>query len=154
VLDELSALLDWTSPDAHATAAVVVLDPATGALTWASAGHPPPLVVLPDGSAAYLDQPPGPPLGVTTGGRREHANRTDVLPPGGLLHLCTDGLVEGRDRPTDIGLKALAAAADRDPEQTLQLHCEQIVAALVERPEDDVCLLVAQRHSGAGPQSA
>jgi serine phosphatase RsbU (regulator of sigma subunit) len=154
VLDELSALLDWTDPDAHATAVIVVLQPETGALTWASAGHPPPLVALADGSSAYLDDPPGPPLGVTTGRRREHVNRTAALPAGALLHLFTDGLVEGRERPIDVGLKALAAAADREPARPLQLHCEQLVAALVERPEDDVCLLIAQRHDVADHPSA
>ncbi len=148
-LGELSALLEWTSPDAHATAVAVVAAPVTGELVWASAGHPPPLVVSPCGSARYLEEPPAPPLGITAGhrlaGYRDHHM---TLPPGAALHLYSDGLIEGREQSIDDGLHALAAAAMRHGPSPLQVHCERLVAGLVERPGDDVCLLIARRHVG------
>jgi serine phosphatase RsbU (regulator of sigma subunit) len=81
-----------------ATVILAVHDPATGSLTYASAGHPPPLVLgrrdhEPVTSAA------SPPLGV---GERTGLRQSVVpLPPGSIACLFTDGLIEAR---TDDGL--------------------------------------------------
>jgi serine phosphatase RsbU (regulator of sigma subunit) len=151
VLTELSALLDWTSPDVHATAVVLIVDPATGAATWASAGHPPPLLVEPEGAPRYLDAPPRPPLGVSPqGAPRPYDDCALHLGPGAALYLYSDGLVEGRNRPIDVGMELLASGVEaqaRSPEPSLQVRCEELLASLVELPEDDVCVLAARRSA-------
>ncbi len=151
-LAELSALLDWTAPTAHATAVAVVADPGSGELVWASAGHPPPLVTSPGAEARWLDDPPAAPLGAIPRDRPQpYRNRRACLAPGESLYLYSDGLVEGRDRDIDTGLGLLAAAASRARAGgPLQAHCESLVAELVLRVEDDVCLVVAQRLDPAG----
>lgn len=76
-----------------------VHDPVTGHCLLASAGHPPPAVVYPDGTARYLDVEPGPLLGV--GGMPFEVTEVQ-LPPGSTLALYTDGLT-GRDQePPDL----------------------------------------------------
>lgn len=144
-LDEVSRMLDWTHPTAHATAVIVVVDPVTSAFTWASAGHPPPLVVDADGGTRYLTSTPMPPLGIIPGTHRGYRDHTDALARGATLFLYTDGLVEGRACDLDTGLAALAAAAPATVDADLQAGCERLVARLVRRQEDDICL-VGLRH--------
>jgi len=64
---------------------------------------------------------------------------------GGILHLYTDGLVESRHRHLDDGLAELAREAAAPPDERMQQHCERLLANLVQRPEDDICLLVTRR---------
>ncbi|GAA2907701.1 hypothetical protein Acy02nite_87330 [Actinoplanes cyaneus] len=92
---------------AIATAMVAYLthDPGGGhTLTWTNAGHLPPSLVLPDGEISLLAR--GGPL---LGGLRNITRRTHTrhLPPGSLLVLHTDGLIETRTRPIDDGITRL-----------------------------------------------
>jgi PAS domain S-box-containing protein len=73
------------------TAFVGVFDPATSTLTYQSAGHPPPLLRLPTGELIALALG-GPPLGLRS--REVHETRMQSVPPGSLLVLYTDGLIE------------------------------------------------------------
>ena len=81
-------------------------DPATRRLTWAQAGHPPPVLVRGRGRAAARAAA-GDPAGRGQGGYQDA--RLDLL-PGDLLLLYSDGLIERRDRPLDEGLATLCAA--------------------------------------------
>lgn len=87
-----------------ATCVYAVYDPVSGRCTAASAGHPPPAVVGPDGRAAYLRINPGPPLGV--GGLPFEATEVEVA-PGSVLVLYTDGLIEGGAADLDEGMAGL-----------------------------------------------
>ncbi|MDQ4084403.1 MAG: SpoIIE family protein phosphatase [Actinomycetota bacterium] len=127
-----------------ATALLAVLDPGTGTLTVASAGHLPPLVRTDDGAVVYLDVTPGPPLGTGTGGYTE---LQVTLPEGATVLLYTDGLVEDRRLPIDEGLATLAAAAtvSREPE----LLCDRALVALgrdSEHDDDTAMLAVHVSH--------
>ncbi|MBY8877327.1 SpoIIE family protein phosphatase [Actinacidiphila acidipaludis] len=62
------------------------------------AGHPPPLLVAPDGMVHRMDEHG--PLVHSAIGSPPRAEGTRVLPAGGLLLLYTDGLVEHRGSPT------------------------------------------------------
>ena len=102
VLTELSALLDWTHPDAHASSLVAILDPVTGTIEWASAGHPPAVWVT-GREAGLLDAPPGPPLGVVARAGAGYTDHGGEVAPGGFLLMYTDGLLESRSLSARCG---------------------------------------------------
>jgi serine phosphatase RsbU (regulator of sigma subunit) len=120
------------------TALYGVLTPSTGELTLSSAGHLPPLLVPALGEAAYLPVEPGPPLGV--GG--PYHQHTVTLPAGTTLLLYTDGLVESRTRPVDVGMEALRVAATglSDPEAL----CEKALVAVGNAHDDDTAMLAVR----------
>ncbi|HYI62890.1 MAG TPA: PP2C family protein-serine/threonine phosphatase [Acidimicrobiales bacterium] len=107
-------------------------------VTFASAGHPRPLVVA-GGDARWLDVPIGPPVGA--GAEVQYASSTETLPPGATLLLATDGLFERRDEAIDVGLERFRAAAAR-AEGPLQSVVDAILAELTgESATDDVAIL-------------
>ncbi|WP_351236045.1 SpoIIE family protein phosphatase [Streptomyces sp. NPDC002133] len=123
------------------TCLYAVYDPITRCCTFARAGHPPPAVVTPDGSAYLLDVPAGPPLGL--GGLPFETVETE-LPEGSLLALYTDGLLEPRDHDIDEALDKMFAALVR-PAHTLDTICDRVLTAvLTHRPDDDIALLLAR----------
>jgi serine phosphatase RsbU (regulator of sigma subunit) len=153
--ERVDRLLDSQRPggDAIATALFAILGRDGSSLSFASAGHPPPLVVRPDGSAEFLSGGLSPPLGTGGNGRRPAAGVR--LEPGSLILLYTDGLVERRAEGLDEGLDHLrraARSAGRDP----QAFCDAIVAELLgtEGPADDVALLAVATNSVASGMSA
>ncbi|MER7764740.1 SpoIIE family protein phosphatase [Streptomyces sp. NPDC097619] len=137
-LDDIVAEL---GEDEMATCVYAVHDPATGGCVVARAGHPPPAVVTRDGTVTFLDGTPGAPLG--TGGRAFHVEHVP-LPPGSLLALYTDGLIESRDRDLDDGLARLAEAL-RPLHRPLEVICDDILERLLpESAQDDVAVLLAR----------
>ncbi len=130
-----------------ATAMFARLDPATGALRIASAGHLPPLLAA-GGRAELLDVVPGRLLGAPPGPAPEWKGE---LPVGATLVLYTDGLVESRTADLDVGLDRLrsvaAEATEGGPADPDRL-CDRLLAALTgPRRADDVALLVLTRLS-------
>ncbi|MFD7080212.1 SpoIIE family protein phosphatase [Streptomyces sp. NPDC002181] len=143
-LDEAVADL---GEDEMATCVYAVHDPATGGCVIARAGHPPPAVATAGGEVTFLDGPPGTPLG--TGGQ-EFRTEEVALPPGSLLVLYTDGLIESRDRDLDQGMAQLGRAL-RAAAQPLDGLCDDILARLLpEAPQDDVAVLLARTTAGGG----
>ncbi|MFJ8074254.1 SpoIIE family protein phosphatase [Streptomyces sp. NPDC096176] len=132
-----------SSPVAGATCLYAVYDPVSGRCTMASAGHPEPVLVRPDGAAPLLGLPSGPPLGV--GGLPFEAAEFE-LPEGTLLALYTDGLTEASGRDVDTSLALLRKTLARPP-ASLEETCDTVMGAmLVESPPDDVALLLARSH--------
>ena len=83
-------------------------------VSYSCAGHPYPLLVLPDGQAVYLESGRRAPVSVTRNDavdRPSGATATAELPPGGLLLLYTDGLIERPGETLDDGFGRLKAAA-------------------------------------------
>ncbi len=109
-----------------ATALLARLEPADGAwhLHWSSAGHPPPLLVLPDGRARFLDTEPGTPLGVATGLPRP--DQREAVPVDSTVVLYTDGLVEVPGQSLDRGLDELAGTAARHAGRSPQELCRAL----------------------------
>jgi anti-sigma regulatory factor (Ser/Thr protein kinase) len=120
-----------------------VLDPDQGRLRFAAAGHPPVLVVAPDGDAYLAESPAGSPLGVVPFPSYEES--TIPLVPGSTVLLYTDGLVERPEASLDEGLDWLREFAAQAP-----THPDQLCAALLrarfgdEPPRDDVALLAVR----------
>ncbi|MFD4835799.1 SpoIIE family protein phosphatase [Streptomyces uncialis] len=121
-----------------------VYDPVTRLCSIARAGHLPPAIVLPDGTARFADAPAGPPLGV---GGLPFETAEIELPEGSVLALFTDGLVETRTRDLDTGLQRLQDLLTH-PDPSLEKTCDHLVQALLPKnPEDDAALLLARMHS-------
>ncbi|WP_234042669.1 SpoIIE family protein phosphatase [Streptomyces marianii] len=129
---------------AGATCLYAVYDPVARSCVMASAGHPPPAVVAPDGTVDWFDVSPGPPLGV--GGWPFEAVERD-LAPGSVLALYTDGLIERGEGDIDEGMRDLADRLIRAEvvERPLRHARHDIVADLPPgRLRDDVTLLLAR----------
>ena len=147
-LDRLVGSLGAESRNEEIFVTVVygVLDLHDGALTLASAGHPPPVlrragVSGGTATAELIKVPPGAPLGL--GGRWQ----TGVvrLEPGDTVLLFSDGVVERRDRSLADGLDDLVAAtavsASGDPRNL----CALATAAVPGQTDDDVAVLAVER---------
>jgi serine phosphatase RsbU (regulator of sigma subunit)/anti-sigma regulatory factor (Ser/Thr protein kinase) len=129
--------------DQMSTCVYAVLNPVTGELRSANAGHPPPLVLTGDGRASFLTGKPGLPFGVTAD--YDYSELKTTLGPGSTLLLYTDGLVEKRGEPLDTGLERLQEVSGGAPVEPLGELCERVLGALVqEAPGDDVALLAVR----------
>ncbi|WP_369251695.1 SpoIIE family protein phosphatase [Streptomyces sp. R41] len=127
-----------------ATCLYAVYDPVTRRCTMARAGHPPPVVVAPDGHVHFPELPAGPPLGL--GGFAFEATEIE-LAENSLLGLYTDGLVQGADRAMDPGMSRLGDVLSQ-PDSNLQALCASAVEQLVPVPQpDDIALLLARTHA-------
>jgi PAS domain S-box-containing protein len=144
VLERTNTALARLLPEAIASAVYAVLDLTTGDLSYANAGHPPPLLTAGTGKAEFLDDASGVMLGASPeislpAGRRR-------LTPGTGLLLYTDGLIEDRRRDIDEGLSAIATAVRRSGARTadqIRAAAESLLHGEPSRA-DDVCLLAAR----------
>ncbi|GAA2097061.1 SpoIIE family protein phosphatase [Kitasatospora saccharophila] len=129
-----------------ATCVYAVYDPVSGICQAASAGHPPPALVHPDGRVEYLPVNPGPPLGV---GGLPFETVECALRAGSVLALYTDGLIEGGNGgDLDEGMDQLAARlGEADLGGDLAAAGRSIVAEMSTAGlSDDVTLLLARLH--------
>ncbi|MEV0741266.1 SpoIIE family protein phosphatase [Streptomyces sp. NPDC050549] len=134
-----------------ATCLYAVYDPVSRRLAMAAAGHPPPALVLPDGSASLVPMTAGPPLGV--GGLPFEAVELE-LPEGAVVALYTDGLIEDRDRDVDHSTAELCRALTASAE-SLDALCDSVLKAVMpEEPSDDVALLLARTRALGGDRVA
>lgn len=106
-----------------ATAAYAILDPQTGALQLASAGHLPPLV-LGSGEGRLIDVVSSPPLGAFP--YSNWADQDDSLSDGEMIVFYTDGLVErpgtGLNESIERLLSATAGASSAEDACTLAVE--------------------------------
>jgi anti-sigma regulatory factor (Ser/Thr protein kinase)/putative methionine-R-sulfoxide reductase with GAF domain len=138
VLELLDRMLRATRERAMATVVYAVIDSETGRVTYASAGHPPPVLVDENG-ARLLEPATGPPVGTVVDSAYEEAETE--LRAGETLLLYTDGLIEVRGEALDVGLARLVDAAEGiTSPHTL---CERILEALVapEGASDDIAVV-------------
>ncbi|MET9615658.1 SpoIIE family protein phosphatase [Kitasatospora indigofera] len=126
-----------------ATCVCIVHDAGTGRCRIALAGHPPPLLVTPDGDVRVLRAEPGPPLGM--GLQQVYPESGHRVPAGSLLVCYTDGMVEGRGTGEDLDhrIEALGRAV-HDPGAPLDELCEALLTARPADSGDDATLLVAR----------
>ena len=131
--------------DAMATVLYLVLDRETGDVTFSAAGHPPPLLLAPDGPR-FLEGGRSMPIGAADPAVFREAN--GVVPPGSTLLLYTDGLVERRGVPLEDSLDKLAEVAG-EPDDNLERLCDRVLAAVLPElePSDDVALLAVRPSS-------
>ena len=157
VLQKLNAMLHEFGPGDHmATLVYGRFDPSTGVLRLANAGHPPPLVIAPDGSARFFDETSGIPLGALP--RARYTEAVAALEPGSTLVFYTDGLVEDRVTTLEEGMGRLFAAAVAHGDAELGALCDAVLRSVAEEPEgsagrDDMAILAFRWHSLADAMS-
>jgi chemotaxis family two-component system sensor kinase Cph1 len=140
-LEALNGLITTLLPGDLATALVAELDPVTGAVVVASAGHLPVLHVTPDG-AGYVHEGRGPALGLLdVAGYRE--TRVQLGDRDRLL-MYSDGLVERPATDLDEELAALSRAAERGGAGA-QALIDAVLTALAPPDADDVTLVALGR---------
>ncbi|MFF5156728.1 SpoIIE family protein phosphatase [Streptomyces sp. NPDC000348] len=144
------------------TCLYLVLDQDACEVAVCSAGHPPVIVLPPGGPPGRLRAPVGVPLGVNDpgGGGVPFEEATRPLPPGSVLVLYTDGLVERPGTDIEARIDILARAADvelrgacADP-KVLDQAADRLIGALITAPadhDDDVTLLLLGVPGPNGP---
>jgi len=141
IISQLSDTLAARGAEAGATCLHAVYDPRTRRCQLTSAGHPPPALRLRDGSTELIDLPPSLLLGA---GQVPHPPREILLPPGSILAMYTDGLIERPGEDIGTGMSRLACALADGPAHSLDELCDSVLASLAPRPRDDVALLLAR----------
>ncbi|GAA3799222.1 SpoIIE family protein phosphatase [Streptomyces phyllanthi] len=133
-----------TAGEIGATCLYAVYDPVSRHCTIAAAGHPPPVLLCPDGTVKVVEVAAGPMLGV--GGLPFEATELE-LPEGSVLALYTDGLVEARTFDVDAGTATLCTALAA-PAADLEAMCDTVLkSCLPDNPADDVALLIARTRA-------
>ncbi|MFE6664805.1 PP2C family protein-serine/threonine phosphatase [Streptomyces sp. NPDC057697] len=141
LMGHLDRLLETSLQPALGSALCCRVDPSTGTLAWAQAGHPAPLLFR-GGEGWPLPAPDGVLLGAASGVAYEQ----DEVPllPGDVLVLHTDGLNRHTGRGT--GPEALLALAPRLARARTAQECLQTVVSETGVTErlDGTCVLVAR----------
>ncbi len=141
LLKSLDRFVDRVESARMATVVYAEIALDTGLMTYACAGHLPPLLQEPASAPRYLLDGRSAPLG-SRAGRRGRTEDTVRLSSGSRLLLYTDGLIERRNRPIDRGFEVLAREWSRRRNSPMPGLAAGIADLLV-GPEhaDDVCLL-------------
>jgi serine phosphatase RsbU (regulator of sigma subunit) len=139
VMRHLDTFVEQLPASQYATLAYAEVDPATGDVAFAAAGHLPPVLFGLDAPRLYFGGR-STPLGVLAP-TLPRTQDTFTLAPGDGFILYTDGLIERRKEPIDAGLARLLGAVHP------QVTPDELVTALVEdgQSDDDVCVLIFRR---------
>jgi PAS domain S-box-containing protein len=141
-LDQITA--DLTDEETSATCVYAVHDPATGDWDLARAGHPLPALVGPGHRTAFLDLPPGLPLGVGVAGAGPYQTTRLRVPRPSTLVLYTDGLIESPAGDMRTGMARLARTLETISHLPVNEGCDTLLTALAPNPADDIALLMAR----------
>ncbi len=147
-LDDFAAVLPGAP---STTVALAYVDVEKQTLDYVSAGHPPPVLVSPEGHVCVLEGAMTWPLAV---GRipRTQTGATVPFPPGSLVLLYSDGLVERRSETLDTGIARLVESVRANWNTPMDALCDAVLGDLLHghRRDDDVALL-ALRSPVAAP---
>ncbi|MEU3793340.1 SpoIIE family protein phosphatase [Streptomyces fructofermentans] len=137
-----------------ATCLYVEVDPESGVLEIARAGHPDPAIRMADGTVLSRPTAGGLPLGIDPDA--DYPTTRLVLERGETLLLCTDGLIETGGHDLDTGWQRVRATLENH-EGDLESLADALVQAvhgpsshhttgpLVDRREDDIAVLLLCR---------
>jgi serine phosphatase RsbU (regulator of sigma subunit) len=162
-LTRLNDLVHALRGEAFATCIIVILNRRTRRMHYASAGHPPAMLRLADGTVRVLDGATAMPIGAWPG--TVYVEKTIDMPIGATLVLYTDGLVETRHRSAAEGVDVLRDALRASPSD-IELMLDGVLNAVAPDRSDDVAILAvemlrprsetlaAQGNQGTLPQEA
>ncbi len=132
------------------TAFLGILEPASGRLAYANAGHPPPLLLAADAQEPIRLGRTGPPLGVSE--RSTWEDRDVTIAQGEVILFYTDGITEATRQDSFYGLKRLALTArglwpSDGAESLLSGVFDDVRAFASDEPQsDDIALLTVARQ--------
>jgi hypothetical protein len=109
-------------------------------VTFANAGHPPPLLLRPDGTVEIWWEKSEPLLGLRPGGER--ATHRRVVPAGSTLLLYTDGLVEERSELLDTGIRRIEEVLRGHATMPGEELCSRLIGSVGRRADDIALLLI------------
>ncbi|MER7948669.1 SpoIIE family protein phosphatase [Streptomyces sp. NPDC096079] len=150
VMRGTNRLLIDLDPGQFASCCYVLLDPDTGEARAVRAGHPQPLLRMPDGTTTEVELAGGMVLGVDE--RASYPVTRLRLAPGAVLALFTDGLVERPGRDIDEGIERLGNAFAVTGALPLAETADRLIRearAATSRPDDIALLLAARWPEGA-----
>ncbi|QFR97812.1 SpoIIE family protein phosphatase [Streptomyces tsukubensis] len=158
VLSRTSRFLHALDDDRFATCIYIEADPETGVLQIARAGHPHPVLRLPDGTCLLKHVRGGLPLGLMEGEDTYPVNELP-LQDDEILMLCTDGLIESGGHDMFSGWVRLRDALTPGPTEDIEAMADRLLEAVINAPEegqgplpvrdgDDIALLLLRREPG------
>jgi serine phosphatase RsbU (regulator of sigma subunit) len=146
ILSELDRCMNGLGPSTVASVLLAQLEPTPGreghTLHWCNAGHPPPILLAPDGSARLLHSPPELLLGVIPGAARTD-HRVELEPHSSVV-LYTDGLVERHKPGTSRGPESLIEVLAGQQHLSAEQLCDHLLAHFDDTGDDDVALTVVR----------
>jgi anti-sigma regulatory factor (Ser/Thr protein kinase) len=142
-----------------ATCLYIEVDPTTGMLEIARAGHCDPAIRMPDRTVLMRPTAGGLPLGIDPDA--DYPTTRLVLEPGETLLLCTDGLIETGGHDLDTGwrrIRRILEEHDGDMEELADALVQAVhgpsshhaTGPLTDRREDDIAVMLLCRVSEAG----
>ncbi|HUR76509.1 MAG TPA: SpoIIE family protein phosphatase [Acidimicrobiales bacterium] len=144
VVQRLNTLVTELAPHAAmATLVYAVYDMDACTLTLANAGHPPPVLADPDGNVGFVEGGLGPPLGAVSA--PVYTDVSCAVLPGSTVVMYTDGLVEDRLTPLEVGLERMRALVTSGPTDAEPLVDHILKGALAGRSNGDDAALLAMR---------
>jgi serine phosphatase RsbU (regulator of sigma subunit) len=138
ILTKLAGLIDVGDSGRFATVLCGMIDVQRHTVTLANAAHPEPLLVDTD-HAEFVSTEVGVPIGVENS--KPYASVTLTVPPASTLLAFTDGLVERRGEPLDVGLERLREAAARNHASVDELLLDLAERLTPNGPADDIAIL-------------
>ncbi|WP_124271972.1 SpoIIE family protein phosphatase, partial [Streptomyces sp. ADI96-02] len=156
------AAADGDPSPRFATCLYAEVDPETGSLDIARAGHLDPVLIGVDGTAVIRQTAGGLPLGIEADS--DYPTTRVVLEPGETIMLCTDGLIETGGHDMATGWDRLRPVLE-EPTDDLEGMADALVQAvhgpgshyttgpLADRREDDIAVLVLRRESSPTPRA-
>ncbi|HEX6286888.1 MAG TPA: SpoIIE family protein phosphatase, partial [Acidimicrobiia bacterium] len=141
LLSELDQFVSQSAGSTYATIFYAVLDLQAGTVTYSSAGHPPALLVSPDGSLNWLDEAQTEPV---YGRPSSRIQASIAFDPGSCLILYSDGLIEQRGQSLAVGLDLLGRHGRELVDQTPEVICDELFRRVAgpDRDDDVVVLVV------------
>ncbi|MEU7054653.1 SpoIIE family protein phosphatase [Streptomyces sp. NPDC046197] len=155
---------DAAADPRFATCLYVEVDPRSGVLEIARAGHPDPVILMADGTVLMRPTAGGLPLGIDPDA--DYPTTRFTLEPGETLLLCTDGLIETGGHDLDTGWRRIRTILEQHQGETEELADALVQAVhgpsshhttgpLADRREDDIAVLLLHRRAlGRGESEA
>ncbi|MEV0387201.1 SpoIIE family protein phosphatase [Nonomuraea sp. NPDC050643] len=144
ILTRLNVAMESLSKDVTATCVLARVEtcPTGYRLKYAVAGHPPPLLVTPEGTGRFLEGAANPLLGFPHD--QACVSAMEFLPPGGTLLLYTDGLVERAGEHLDRGLDRLRELAESLAGEPVERFCDHLLSGLPVTGLDDIAVIAVR----------
>jgi PAS domain S-box-containing protein len=150
VVEGLDRFARTTAPATLATIAYAELDLASGELRYVCAGHPPPALVVGD-EARFLEDGRTTPLAALLEPTRCEEGR-ERFPPGAVLVLYSDGLIERRGEQLDVGMRRLLEQLHQGGAEEPETVADRLLAGLIEEvPQDDDVAVLCVRAASIVP---